>query len=138
MKNSFKYKSKRSYEMIYLVLLCLGLGLILVRWMSVFQPELAFVNDEINSHISNLALSLLFYLFVGYTWLLSGVKFKVIIYFGIFMIIANLCCEMYMTYMNTLDMMDACYGILGVLIGFIYLYCLNRNGVIVVGREDEF
>lgn len=87
-----------------------------IRWISAFNNIVVIV--EINSHISNFALSLVFYLGVGYTWILQKNAFKEIILLGLFIIGANIMCETVMGVMNTTDILDAVYGIVGTLISF--------------------
>ena len=89
--------------------------------MNAFNSGIVVINAEINSHISNFALSLVFYLGVGFPWILQEKTFNKIILLGLFIIIANVICETVMGFMNTTDTLDAIYGIVGTLIGFLLL-----------------
>ena len=114
------------------MLACIGILLSLGRWLSIFSPNFVVINAEIHSHISNFSLSMLFYLYAGFVWLLSGVKFRYIICLGIFIIISNFLCETLMGFMNTADIIDAVYGTAGTLIVLIYLSFANHFGLIPV------
>ena len=65
-----------------MVLLCTGMILTIVRWVSAFNDNIIVINSEINSHISNLSLSMILYLGIGYSWLINGMKFRYIVILG--------------------------------------------------------
>ena len=130
MKNKCKYTTKKPFLVAYIVLCCVCLLLTIGRWYSVFGSDFVVINAEIHSHISNLVLSMVFYLAVGYTWLLVGVKFNIVTLLGIFIIISNFACETLMGFMNTADITDAIYGTIGTMIIFIYLFITNKYGLV--------
>lgn len=123
-----KLKPKKITSFIYYSLVLTAAILTIIRWISAFNNNVVVINGEINSHISNFALSLLFYLGVGYTWILQKNKFNKIILLGLFIIIANILCETVMGFMNTTDILDAVYGIVGTLISFCFLLVTNTCG----------
>lgn len=124
-----KLKPKKIIKIMYNCLILFAAILAIIRWISAFNNEIVVINAEINSHISNLALSLIFYLGVGFTWILQKMTFKKIIILGLFIIIANIICETVMGFMNTTDIIDAIYGIVGTLLGFCYLLLVNKYGL---------
>lgn len=80
-------------------------------------------------HVSNLCISIIFYAGIGLAWITSGVKFRYIVLLGGMMIGANVVCETVMSFMNTTDFTDAVYGVIGVVIGFVYLAMIYKNGL---------
>src|SRR5690606_7373380 len=80
-------------------------------------------------HISNFALSYLFFAGVGYFWLMMGVRFRYIVVFGIALLLANLIYELYIPLLNTPDIVDAYFGFTGILLGFLFLYYVYKYGL---------
>lgn len=123
------YTMRKKFKLIYTILVIFAGTLNLIRWMSVFSNVLV-INSEINSHISNYALSLLFYLAVGIQWIQSGEKFSYVIFLGIFLIIANIVCETLLDMVNTTDIVGAVYGVVGVFTSFVFLFVTKKYGLI--------
>ena len=71
-----KLKPKKIIKIMYNCLILFAAILAIIRWISAFNNEIVVINAEINSHISNFALSLIFYLGVGFTWILQKMTFK--------------------------------------------------------------
>lgn len=115
-------------------LLLLGLFLTIGRWASQFS-DFVIINSEINSHISNFSLSLMAYLGIGFIWLLSGVKFNYITVLGLVFIAGNLFCETLMTILNTPDIVDAYFGIVGTLISYLFLFVTQKYGLASVENQ---
>lgn len=124
--------------MVYLTLLIFGFALTLIRWANVFNNSFVVINPEITSHISNFSLSFLVYLGLGSEWLISGMKFRFVTILGAFMIVANFICETLIYFLNTVDIIDALYGTVGILLVFVYLYYLNKNGLIKTDIDNNF
>lgn len=76
MNINYKFKPKKITNILYYSLILLGALLTIIRWISAFNSHIVVINEEINSHISNLSLSLIVYLAIGFTWTLQGIKFK--------------------------------------------------------------
>jgi len=129
------YKMKKSYIIVQLLLVCFGFVLTLIRWLNVFNSNFLVINTEITSHITNFSLSLIAYLVIGSLWLTSGVRFRFVVVLGAFMIVANLICEILLSSINTVDIIDAIYGTVGIIIVFIYFYCVNSNGLIRINSD---
>ncbi|MCR0264403.1 hypothetical protein MKC73_10875 [[Clostridium] innocuum] len=124
-----KLKPKKIIKIMYNCLILFAAILAIIRWISAFNNEIVVINAEINSHISNFALSLIFYLGVGFTWILQKMTFKKIILLGLLIVIANILCETIMGFMNTTDIIDAIYGVVGTLISFCFLLVVNKYGL---------
>lgn len=131
-----KLRPKKITRIVYNCLILIVTILTIIRWISAFNNEIVVINAEINSHISNFTLSLVFYLGVGYTWILQKITLKKIILLGLFIIIANIICETVMGFMNTTDIIDATYGIVGTLLGFCYLLVVNKYGLEIIHDEN--
>ena len=131
-----KSKPKKITKIFYNCLILIAAILAIIRWISAFNNDIVVINAEINSHISNFALSLVFYLGVGFTWILQKNTFKKIILLGLFIIAANIICETVMGFMNTTDILDAIYGIVGTLIGFCYLLVVSKYGLEIIHDES--
>ncbi len=61
-----KLKPKKVTKIVYNCLILFAAILAFIRWMNAFNSGIVVINAEINSHISNFALSLVFYLGVGF------------------------------------------------------------------------
>lgn len=131
-----KYSLKKKFVIGYYLLLVFGILLTIGRWLSVPFPDFVVINREIHSHISNFSLSLLFYLTIGYTWLLSGVKFSYVILLGWILLVGNLVCETLLGFMNTADIIDAVYGAVGTLISFFFLLVAYKYGLIPIKSKE--
>lgn len=66
-----KLRPKKVTRIVYNFLILFVAILTFIRWISIFNNDIVVINAEINSHISNFALSLVFYLSVGFTWILQ-------------------------------------------------------------------
>lgn len=71
-----KVKPKKVTKIVYNCLIFFIAILAFIRWMSAFDKSIVVINAEINSHISNFALSLVFYLGVGFPWILQKKPFN--------------------------------------------------------------
>ena len=132
---TYKYTCKKTLSIVYILLISVNILLTMGKWFSVFNSDFVVINSEIHSHISNFSLSMILYLGIGYLWLLSGVKFRLIVFLGVFMIIGNFICETLIGFMNTPDIIDAVYGTIGIVIAFAYLFITNKYGLIPVKSE---
>lgn len=129
MKINYKYKPKKITDIVYYCLLLSGVILTVIRWISAFNSHIVVINEEINSHISNLSLSLILYLAIGFSWTLQGAQFKKVIALGIIIMTANILCETIMGFMNTPDIVDAVYGMIGTITAFCFLSISKKYGI---------
>lgn len=126
---NYKYHAKKPFVIAFIIIIGIGMLLTIGRWYSVFNHEFVIINAEVHSHISNLSLSMIAYVGIGYSWLLSGTGFRSIIVLGALLIAGNFACETLMGFMNTTDIIDAIYGTVGVLAGYVYLFFTNKYGL---------
>ena len=131
MKLKYKYNIKKEFNICYLSLVCFCLILIIIRWINSFNSNIVFINNTITSHISNFSLSILFYLFYGYIIILFDVKFRYVIALGISLILGNFIYELFLSVINTKDIIDAINELAGYLLSFIYLALLKKYGLIL-------
>lgn len=80
-------------------------------------------------HISNLAISFLFYSGVGYFWLMMGVPFRMVIFLGLAILTLNFVYELFIPILNTPDIIDAYFGVVGTLLGFLFLLLVRLFGL---------
>lgn len=132
----FKLKPKRITKLSYYCLLLIATVLGFIHRLGEFY-DIVVINAEVNSHISNFAMSLICYLGLGYRWILQKNSFKKIAFLGLFISVANLLCETVMVFINTVDIVDAVYGIAGTGIGFCYLFIVKRHGFEIIYDECE-
>jgi len=129
MKARAKYTPKKQAKLAYMVLICFGVFLAGGKGYGVFLGNFYIFTDEITSHISNFSISLLFYLLIGYSLLKGGVKFHNIAILGLTILAANFICETLMAFMNTTDILDALYGSVGTILGFVFLLIVDKYGL---------
>ncbi|WP_118194806.1 hypothetical protein [Albibacterium indicum] len=92
-----------------------------------------FINDvfpDFHLYISNFAIAYLIISGVCYLWLLMGVSFRYVLYFSLAILVVNFAYEMWIPLLNTLDMVDAYYGLAGVLIATAEVYVIKRWGLL--------
>ena len=65
---------------------------------------------------------------IGYLLLCYRKKYWIIVIVGLILISTNLIYETILPFINTIDLMDAVYGILGVIISLIYLLFIDKKG----------
>ena len=63
--------------------------------------------------------------------ILFDVKFRYVIALGISLILGNFIYELFLSVINTKDIIDAIYGLAGCLLSFIYLALLKKYGLIL-------
>lgn len=76
------------------------------------------------------------YLGIGFILLMKDVKFRFISLLGIVYIIGNLLCETLMTFLNTPDIIDAYFGILGTMVSFLFLFLTKKFGLIPITSKQ--
>ncbi|MGU8944381.1 hypothetical protein ACV3VR_15020 [Clostridium perfringens] len=63
--------------------------------------------------------------------ILFDVKFRYVIALGISLILGNFIYELFLSVINTKDIIDAIYGLAGCLLSFIYLVLMKKYGLIL-------
>lgn len=129
-KSTLKYIPKGWTSLLFFILLVIVLFLFFARTKEILRFNFLLQYFPFYyHHISNFSISYLLYAGVGYMWLLMGIQLKYIVAVGILIIIANLVYETWLPLLNTMDMMDAYYGIAGALLGFIFLLLVQKRGL---------
>lgn len=80
------------------------------------------------SHISNFSILFFIYITIGYIGLWFNQTLKWIILIGVFLLFTNLIMELLIPILNTPDIIDAVYGIFGIVLGFAYLCIIKGYG----------
>ena len=124
--NVRKSKNITTITLVMVFTVCFILGII--RWINIFNENIFVITKEINSHITNFTISLMLCTLIGYLLLCYRKKYWIIVIVGLVLISINLIYETILPFINTIDLMDAVYGILGVIISLIYLLFIDKNG----------
>ena len=131
MKNQMAKKEvKKNYLILYLSIFVVCLFFVICRWISTVNPNLTILPEIIDIHITNFSLSLMLLMCIGFTILIFGGEMKIIRIISIVIVLINLIYEIFVPILNTPDFVDALAGIIGVVIAYLYLSSLNRNGLI--------
>ena len=102
--------------------------LVVIRWINIFNSYIFVINETINSHITNFTLSVLLCVLIGYLLQLFGKKYNSNIIVGMVIILSNFIYEIFLPILNTTDIVDAVYGLIGTIISLIYLYIISKYG----------
>ena len=121
-----KPKTITTISVVFIFLLCFILGII--RWINIFNENVFVITKEINSHITNFNISLMLCTLIGYLLLCYRKKYWIIVIVGLVLISINLIYETIFPFINTVDLIDAFYGVVGVIISLIYLLFINKKG----------
>ena len=119
-------KTKKSGTISLLGIFGICFILIILRWLNIFNNDIFVITREINSHITNFTISMMLCTLVGYLLLSTNGKYKSVIIFEVLVIFANIIYETILPILNTVDFIDAVYGIVAVVLSFIYLYFYYR------------
>jgi hypothetical protein len=93
------------------------INLLLNQWPDFYQ------------HVSNLCISYFLYAGVGYFWLMMGLKMSNIAILGGVVLLANFIYELWISILNTPDIVDAYYGFVGTIVAFIFLLLSKAFGL---------
>ena len=121
-----KPKTITTISVVFIFLLSFILGII--RWINIFNENVFAITKEINSHITNFNISLMLCTLIGYLLLYYRKKYWIIVIVGLVLISINLIYETIFPFINTVDLIDAVYGVVGVIISLIYLLFINKKG----------
>lgn len=102
--------------------------LVVIRWINTFNSYIFVINETINSHITNFTLSVLLCVLIGYLLQLFGKRYNSNIVVGMVIILSNFIYEIFLPILNTTDIVDAVYGLVGTIISLIYLYIISKYG----------
>lgn len=115
--------------MLWLLYVIIGLVLALLKWGSYLQVDMIVINQEIHSHISNFIISMEAMILVGTGLLIFGRERKAITLCAVLLILANILCETMLGFVNTVDILDAVYGVGGTVLSYILLWLISKYGV---------
>lgn len=129
--SNFKRLLKPWAAVLHLALMGFGLALFLGRRSGLFRSDTLVTHvPDFYLHVSNASISLLLYAGVGYFWLMLGVSIRHLALAGVLLIVGNFVYELFVPILNTTDVVDAWYGVAGVLCGFITLWIVDRRGMV--------
>ena len=126
-----KYEVEKKYVLIYVCIFIACLFLVMCRWINVIDPTVVLLPQMILLHATNFALSLMVMLSFGFTVLVFGGKKKMIVIAGVLLAALNIIYELVCPLLNTVDIADALFGLLGIGIAYVYLIQLKKNGLIM-------
>ena len=115
--------------MLWLLYVIIGLVLAVLKWGSYLQVDMIVINQEIHSHISNFIISMEAMILVGTGLLIFGRERKAITLCAVLLILANILCETMLGFVNTVDILDAVYGVGGTVLSYILLWLISQYGV---------
>ena len=125
-----KFDFKRKYLIIYLCLIIFDAFLMLCRWLGHIVPNVRLLPDFLLDHITNFALCMLLLLIFGITVLSFGGKLRSITAAALIMSVLNIVYECFLPILNTPDIPDAVFGVIGVAVAYVFLIILRKNGLI--------
>ena len=125
-----KFDFKKKYLIIYLCLIVFDAFLMLCRWLGHIVPNVRLLPDFLLDHITNFALCMLLLLIFGITVLSFGGKLRSITAAALIMRVLNIVYECFLPILNTPDIPDAVFGVIGVAVAYVFLIMLRKNGLI--------
>ena len=125
-----KFDFKKKYLVIYLCLIVFDAFLMLCRWLGHIVPNVRLLPDFLLDHITNFALCMLLLLIFGITVLSFGGKLRSITATALVMSVLNIVYECFLPILNTPDIPDAVFGVIGVAVAYVFLIILRKNGLI--------
>ena len=129
MIKTLKYLPKIWTALTFLLLISISTLLFFGRnFQNLRQEPILNVLPDLYDHVSNLSISFIGYITIGYFGLMNDMKTKQMIVIGIAIIMINLVVEFFISFLNTSDWIDAVYGICGVMFGFIFLFTAKKSG----------
>lgn len=125
-----KFDFKKKYLIIYLCLIIFDAFLMLCRWLGHIVPNVRLLPNFLLDHITNFALCMLLLLIFGITVLSFGGKLRSITAAALIMSVLNIVYECFLPILNTPDILDAVFGVIGVAVAYVFLIMLRKNGLI--------
>ena len=125
-----KFDFKKKYLIIYLCLIVFDAFLMLCRWLGHIVPNVRLLPDFLLDHITNFALCMLLLLIFGITVLSFGEKLRSITAAALIISVLNIVYECFLPILNTPDIPDAVFGVIGVAVAYVFLIILRKNGLI--------
>ena len=130
MMNELKYLPKFTTILSFFIMLICVMILFLGRTKAFFRIDsLSYLFPDFYQHISNFAISYLLLSGIGFMWLMLGVNFKYIVGLAITILTINFVYELWITVLNTPDIIDAYYGLIGTTLAFAFLALVKKFGL---------
>ncbi len=127
---NIKYVPKHTTTLLFFLLFGLASVLFSGRKSDFLRPEFILeLMPGFYGHISNFSLSYMLYAGIGYFWLMMGIKFRYIVFLGITILASNFIYELYIPILNTPDIIDAFFGVAGTILGFLFLFYVQKFGL---------
>ena len=125
-----KYDFKKKYLILYLCLIAIGAFCMISRWINSINPDVKLLPGLLLTHITNFALCMMTLLIFGFVVLCFGGRLKIITIVTILFSALGVVYECLLPFLNTPDIWDAVFGVVGTFIAYIYLVMLKRNGLV--------
>ena len=123
----FKYKVNPIGLLIQIGMLGLAYVLFFTRKKESLRFDFIYSRlPDFHTHVSNFSISYIIISGVGFLWLLLGIPFRIIIYFSLLIITINIIYELWIPILNTIDKVDAYYGIFGSLLAVVQLLFIYK------------
>jgi hypothetical protein len=133
-----KYIPKVSVAISNFLLLISALLLFLGRTEVLLRANyLANLFSGFYQHVSNFCISYMIFSSVGFMWLLLGVDFIYITGLGVAILLGNFIYELWISVLNTPDIIDAYYGFFGTITAFLFLSITKKYGLKVNSITDN-
>lgn len=130
--NSLKlrYYPKKGVVLLFYFLLLFTLYLLFCKSEKQYTlPFAPFNIGEFYSHISNFIITYNIVAVISFIWLLQGASLKMVKWLCVFFVLINIIVELFVTVLNTPDIVDALYGIAGILLAFSFALVLKTSGL---------
>lgn len=124
-KQVFKFTPTIKGVAIFYGIILLDLGLVLTRKHPFQDPFFR----EVCSHISNFAITSIMVALMAFIMGLQGAPFKSVIWLGAVAIVLNFVVELFVPILNTPDVIDAFYGVAGVVLTCAIMYIFYKTGI---------
>jgi len=116
--------------LVFYLLLLVTVYLLIARSHLTYRLPIDWLNNtDIYSHISNFTISYNLVSIIGFIWLLQGVSMRIISIACFVIISLNFIFELFITVLNTRDMVDAYYGVGGTAMAYVFLLIAKKWGL---------
>ncbi|WP_133642231.1 hypothetical protein [Sphingobacterium paludis] len=136
--NAIKYTPKLAAAIAYLLLLVVVILLFSGRKIVSLRPDFILNQwPDFYLHVSNFSISYVMLAGVGFIWILMGIPSKFIVVCSVLLICCNFIYELWIPILNTPDIIDAYYGVLGTVLALCFLLFTKRFGLVTLKDEQS-
>lgn len=130
LKSGVKRVPTLTAGIVYLLMVLAAMALFAGRNVPALRlpPLLAWAPDAY-SHMSNFSIAFILVAGIGYAWLMAGVALRWVLGLALSVALINLAYEAWLPFINTRDMVDAAYGLAGVVLATVLLVVIDRWGM---------